>query len=123
MQDRRLYAKSQLLFVAVATVGLTGCVTPQTMRARAPDFTQTSSRSVAEIAGCVGSNWKGPAINTVPIEHGTSLVSTASIEGATNVLIEIIDGGEKRKASIYFRHYPVSFQATGRMTETVKSCL
>lgn len=102
---------------------LAGCVTPQTMRARAPDFTQTSSRSVAEIAGCIGSSWTGPAINTVPIEHGTSLVAFEPIEGVTNVLIEIMDGGEKRAATIYFRHYPYPFQATGKMTAAVRACL
>ena len=107
--------------MAALVLALAGCVTPQSMRARAPDFTATSSKSVTEIAGCIGSSWRGPALASSPITGGVSLSETVGED--VDVMLEIKNEGQARSLAVYFRHYPISFLDTAGITARAKACL
>ena len=102
-------------------LALAGCVTPQSMRARAPDFTATSQKTVNEIAGCVGLTYP-KAVSVVPIPGGLSFITRGG-SGITDVMIEVVDEGAARKVKFFSRSAPVSLIDKPKTVASIKACL
>ena len=98
-----------------------GCVTPQTMRARAPDFSATSSRSLADVTGCIGAGY-AKAVSVVPITQGTRFITRGGT-GITDVMVEVVDEGDLRKVSFFSRQAPISLSNKPAMIARLKACL
>ena len=100
---------------------LVGCVTPQTMRNRTPDFTSTSNKTVVDIAGCIGLTYSRQ-VSVVPIPGGTSFITRGG-SGITDVMIEVADVGGTRSVKFYARDAPISLIDKSKTIEKIKACL
>lgn len=116
---RRVFAIGLL----AATVA---CVTPQSMRERGPDWAGSSSKTVQEIAACLGTNLFARSslpVSTLTIERGISYsITNPMYPSMTEVTVDVLDLGQRREVRYYGRRAAFSM---GRNADrnVIEACL
>lgn len=93
------------LSVTVAAPVLAGQVGLEAWRARPPRWQMTSTRSLVDLEGCLGSKWAGTQhtqMLMMPIEHGMSWQNNGH---PRNLLVDLTDDGDHRTIKLWLRVY------------------
>ena len=95
-------ASAVVLFAVSSSLG---AATLEQWRQRTPRWQATSTRSLAELEGCLGSKWAGTLsakIQAMPIERGISYTNAG---GNRDILVDLTDDGDHRTIKLWLRTF------------------
>lgn len=91
--------------VVIALSSPLGAATLEQWRQRTPRWQATSTRSLAELEGCLGSKWAGTLsakIQAMPIERGMSYTNAS---GNRDILVDLTDDADHRTIRLWLRTF------------------
>lgn len=92
------------LMISVLSPALIGATLEQ-WRQRPPRWEMASTRSLAELQGCLGSRWAGTLsakVQSLVIERGVSFTNVGSNR---DFLVDVVDEGDHRVVRLWLRNF------------------
>ena len=108
------------LFAAVSFAA--HAATIEEWRKRDPRWQAISSRSLAELQGCLGSRWAATLsaqIQAMPIERGMSYTNA---DGSRDILVDLTEEGDHRSIKLWLRKFMGVTAGAKEQIEKLSAC-